>query len=161
MEENKGNEFDNLNEEIEQVNNETKALEEETEELEEKPKRPRKKKNISKAIFKVFFGFVGVLLIVFVFFLILSPSLKLKGDDLVVIEYNNVFKEPGYEAKYLGKDISDKVYLVTNLDISKIGDYEIQYLGFAHLADRHDRTEQCSEEHRYRRKSQCIAYSGP
>ena len=129
MEENKGNEFTDLNDEIEQVNSEVEAIEEEKELDEEvAPKKRTKKGKHSNVLFKIFFGFIGVLLLVFTFFYVLSPSLKLKGDEKLVLEFSTDFKEPGYEAKYFGKDISDKVYTSTDMDFSKIGDYVIKYM---------------------------------
>ena len=49
------------------------------------------------------------------------------GKSEVTIGLNGYFKDPGVEAKISGKDITDKVKVKTDLDVSKPGEYEINY----------------------------------
>lgn len=57
------------------------------------------------------------------------PSIDLKCDDDIYIEINGNFKECEYEAsdKYDG-NLKDKVVITDEVDISKEGDYKINYL---------------------------------
>ncbi len=113
-----------ISQEIEQINNEEKYRQEK-EEYEETPRRKKRPKGL---IPKIIFGFLGLLLIIFSGFYFFSPTLKLEGDDTITIEYNNKYKDPGYKATYLGKDITDKVYTNSNVDFNKIGEYVIKYM---------------------------------
>ena len=128
MEENKNENFNNFSEEIEQINREEKERQSRLEyddEIEEKPRKRKLKKNI---FVKLVFCFFGVLLLVFGGFYALCPSLSLKGKNEVVIEYNDKYEEKGYKASFFGNDLTNKVYIESNLDINKVGDYIIKYM---------------------------------
>ena len=58
-----------------------------------------------------------------------KPVINLKGDESIIIYKDNEFTEPGYSAidNYDG-DITDKVEVENNLDITKAGTYEIKYI---------------------------------
>lgn len=68
----------------------------------------------------------GILILLLVLNLIM-PKINLKGKNTITIDYNNKYKEPGYSAKYLGKDISDRVKVSGNVNIKKIGKYKLTY----------------------------------
>ena len=56
-----------------------------------------------------------------------SPEIRLEGGDIEVYVNDN-FEEPGYSAiDNYDKDITDKVKIESNLDNTKVGDYEIKY----------------------------------
>ena len=54
-------------------------------------------------------------------------SFKLIGENQINIKVGTSYEELGYEAKYLGNDINDEVKIESNLDNTKLGEYEIQY----------------------------------
>ena len=56
-----------------------------------------------------------------------EPIFKLKGNNNIIMEINTNYKEYGYSAKYLNKDISDKVKITSNLNNKKVGNYQITY----------------------------------
>jgi len=60
-------------------------------------------------------------------FFIFTPRIELKGNKNIVLNYGEEYIEPGYKAKYLNKDITDKVYIYSNVDVNKLGDYVIEY----------------------------------
>ena len=49
------------------------------------------------------------------------------GKSEMTIGLNGYFKDPGVEAKISGRDITDKVKVKTDLDVSKPGEYKINY----------------------------------
>lgn len=61
------------------------------------------------------------------FFINKEPVFELKGSNNITMEVNGDYKDQGYTAKYLNKDISNKVKIENNLDIKKIGKYQIIY----------------------------------
>ncbi len=75
-------------------------------------------------IVKWFILIVGMLSL---FFVNMTPSINLYGDEVVDIEVFSSYKEEGYVATYLFKDVSDDVLIKNNLDTSKVGKYKITY----------------------------------
>lgn len=74
---------------------------------------------------------VGVVLLVFfvmfLFYFLAVPKLSLTGDSYVKIEYGDYYSEDGYKASYLGKDLTDKVWIDGEIDSNKTGVYELKY----------------------------------
>lgn len=67
-------------------------------------------------------------IIVFMIFLILTePLLELKGNNKIQILLNESFKDPGFIAKTRLKKNHKKVKVTSDLDIKKVGNYEIKY----------------------------------
>ena len=56
-----------------------------------------------------------------------SAELSLLGQENVVLEVGNEYKEEGYVAKISNKDINDKVKVISDLNTNAVGDYKIQY----------------------------------
>lgn len=72
-------------------------------------------------------GFIiFILLGTFLFFLFM-PKIELEGKEKVVLDYPNSYKEPGFKAKVLGKDITPKVTVKGKVNNKKIGEYKITY----------------------------------
>lgn len=69
---------------------------------------------------------IFILFIIGLFFLFM-PKIELVGDEELVLDYPNVYKEPGYKAKVLGKDITQKIDIKGNVNNKKIGEYKITY----------------------------------
>lgn len=68
---------------------------------------------------------IFLLLILLVYLFI--PKIYLKGDKNKEINYNEEYIEDGYKAKFLFKDITDKIIVNSNLDNKHIGKYQIVY----------------------------------
>lgn len=57
----------------------------------------------------------------------IPPVIELTGTDMT-LEQNTIYNEPGYKATdNIDQDITDKVKITTNLDITKVGTYNIEY----------------------------------
>lgn len=81
---------------------------------------------------KMFF-WLGVL-VFFIFVLgfsiynfILMPTINLKGSRYVELGYKEDYKEIGYSASFLGKDITNKVRVTGKVNSDKLGTYNINY----------------------------------
>ena len=72
--------------------------------------------------------FVSIVLItILIIFLTLSPRIHLTGSQDIYISLNSEFKEPGYSAKYFGKNLTSKVKVTSNVDTTKIGEYKEEW----------------------------------
>lgn len=54
-------------------------------------------------------------------------SFALNGDDTLLINYGQLYVESGFKANVFNHNLSDKVEVTTDLDVSKIGEYNINY----------------------------------
>lgn len=79
-------------------------------------------------MFKSKIKYIGIIVLSFAFLigLFLSPSLKLKEED-ITIELNSEYKEPGYSAYILTHDVTNKVKVTNNIDVTKVGNYKVDY----------------------------------
>ena len=58
----------------------------------------------------------------------ISPWIKLKGDKVVYINLNGTYIEPGYDIDdNYDKDIRSRVVITSNLNVNKLGEYELEY----------------------------------
>ena len=56
------------------------------------------------------------------------PSLTLQRDETIKLKINETYQEPGYSATdEIEGNITDKVTITSNLDITKTGTYQIEY----------------------------------
>ena len=55
------------------------------------------------------------------------PRIDLKGSNSITINYKKKYKENGYVAKYLGKDITNDVLVSGKVNSNKLGEYKIKY----------------------------------
>ena len=90
----------------------------------------KNKKSFSK---KIILGVFVVLLLVTVLFIVINSKktinyLELNGENEITIYQNEDYIEPGYDA-YNSKNqkLNNQVEVLTNIDTSKIGEYEITY----------------------------------
>ncbi len=83
-----------------------------------------------KSIIKTFVLLL-VISLVAVFILVggnyLFPRIELKGERIVTLNYKEKYKEAGYKAKFLKKDITDQVKVSGKVNSEKLGTYEISY----------------------------------
>ena len=68
---------------------------------------------------------ISVLVIGLITFFAVPRLILVEGDVKVVLD--GEYKEPGYIARSLWFDISDKVVVTNNIDNTKVGDYEVEY----------------------------------
>lgn len=59
---------------------------------------------------------------------VLFPQVKLDGKSKVILDYKEKYKESGYSAKILNRDITDKVKVKGKVDSNKLGTYELTYV---------------------------------
>ena len=73
--------------------------------------------------------FLALILVLLVFKKNVVPiNFKLKGNDVVIINIGEgKYKEEGYKATLLKKDITKEVKVSNNINYKKIGTYEIKY----------------------------------
>lgn len=62
-----------------------------------------------------------------VVFATLKPSINLNGEEIITLELNEEYKEPGYTSSYFNKDLTKSVKVENNVDNTKIGEYSIIY----------------------------------
>lgn len=58
---------------------------------------------------------------------LILPTITLKGEKVVTLNYKEEYKESGYDVIYLGKNISDEVKVEGKVNSSKLGVYNILY----------------------------------
>ena len=63
----------------------------------------------------------------FIVLALLIPDIKLKGAKKIKISYNQKYKEPGFNAKFLFKNVSKNVKIKGEVNTSKIGEYTLIY----------------------------------
>ena len=59
--------------------------------------------------------------------LLLIPKIDLNGNKKIIVDYKEKYIEKGYEASFLGNDISDDVQVSGIVNTKKLGTYEITY----------------------------------
>ena len=79
------------------------------------------KKSIIKTILILIVSIISIMII------LSKPSIVLKGQKKIEIKLNEEYKEYGYIATYMTKDYSKMVKVKSNVDPSKVGEYEIIY----------------------------------
>lgn len=57
----------------------------------------------------------------------ISPKIKIKGKDLVQLEYGTEYKEKGATASYFNEDISNQIKTKGEVNTDKVGTYTIEY----------------------------------
>lgn len=102
------------------------------EDIQSKNKTKKEKKNKSerkniKVLLIILILFFVISLAVVVGFIFFIPKVTLLGDKVVTIRLNEVYEDDGVEATYGGKDISKEITKEENINVEKIGTYEIVY----------------------------------
>lgn len=76
---------------------------------------------------KIIFLFFLFILTCSFFYLIFFPQIHLKGKQEIKLNYQETYKEPGYSAEFLGKDLSSKIHVKNSVDVNRLGTYQIEY----------------------------------
>lgn len=92
-----------------------------------KEKATKSKKQNIKKILIILISFFVISLTVIVGFIFFIPKVTLLGEKVVTIRLNEEYKDDGVEATYGGKDISKEIKKEENINVKKIGTYEIVY----------------------------------
>lgn len=58
----------------------------------------------------------------------LESGFKILGNNDITLEYGNSYVEEGYIAELDGKDYKNEVKIINNVDNTKIGEYDIEYI---------------------------------
>ena len=95
--------------------------------MEEKNIKKDNINNSKKNILIITISFI-ILAILFVFIYFFIPRIYLNGSDHIKVEYGSLYKEPGYTAKYINKDISKEVLISGKVNNNKLGVYKIKYV---------------------------------
>lgn len=83
------------------------------------------KKNLK--IIYILISSITFLTVVILCFYYKEPKISILGDNLVTIEINSEYSEPGYKATYLTKDITKLINVEKNINTKKVGMYIITY----------------------------------
>lgn len=70
---------------------------------------------------------VAISTLIFIFLIFYFPRIELQGEENISISYNENYIEPGYNFKFLNKDLSKDIIIENNLTTGVIGDYQIKY----------------------------------
>ena len=68
-----------------------------------------------------------------------STELKLLGDENVVLEVGDEYKEAGFVATTSNKNVNDKVEVISDLNTDILGNYNISYnlkIGYLDVSNR-------------------------
>ncbi len=68
-----------------------------------------------------------ILILLFIVFHFMIPIIKLNGSSKIEINYNDTYVESGATAKFLNKNLTDKIVISSNIDTSKVGNYHVVY----------------------------------
>ena len=75
---------------------------------------------------KILIVIIITLLIITMLAIIFKNPIKLKKGN-ITLEYKEKYKEPGFEAKKLGKNLKNKVKISDNINSNKLGKYKVTY----------------------------------
>lgn len=82
--------------------------------------------NISKTKL-LLIGLSVLIIVVMVLGYYAIPQVYLDGENVVLLNYKEEYKERGYKASFLGRDVTDKVKVSGSVNSLKLGDYKIVY----------------------------------
>ena len=96
-------------------------------------KKSKKRKFFSKEMlfkffkFKVVDFFIIPVIALVIATLIIIPKISLVGKEVVFLNYKDSYVEKGAIAKFLGSDITSNLDINSDVDTSKLGEYEVTY----------------------------------
>ena len=77
---------------------------------------------------KLFTILFTIILLVLIIDYMLFPKISLRGDNQIILNYNDEYYEPGYSARMFLHDVSKKVTTRNDINMGKLGNYKIEYL---------------------------------
>lgn len=90
-----------------------------------------KNKLLAKEVFILILGLFSIA------FVNLKPNISLRGNEHMEIEVFSTYVEPGYTASFLFKDVTKKIKVKNDVNVSKIGEYKVFYT----LDDKYNQTQ--------------------
>jgi len=104
-----------------------KVVDYDLKELENELKKDIKEKKSSpkKIIFLIII--LILLIIAFISLHLITPKIEINGKSEIEIPYGTAYIEKGAKAKYFGADLTKKIKITNNINIDKIGTYEVIY----------------------------------
>ena len=81
--------------------------------------------NLNKT--KAIIAIIICVLLIIIAFLLKKPHVELIGDKVEKISYKSEFIDSGIVVKYYGKDITNKVVTIADINTSELGKYKIIY----------------------------------
>ena len=97
---------------------------------EKKQNKTKKKIKINKkALIIIGIVLLVILLLYLIIHFLVFPQINLKGGNSIDINYKDEFKDPGYTAGYLGKNLTKNVKVegLDKVNTSKLGTYKVTY----------------------------------
>jgi len=70
---------------------------------------------------------VGIIIIIVSILFTVMPQLEIIGPSIIELKYNEKYEEQGAIANYLGKNITKRITISGNVDITKVGKYKVKY----------------------------------
>ncbi len=90
--------------------------------------KTKKSKKINNELLVIIISIIASVLILFILlYTIAKPSLNIKGNQIIEINYNDVYKDKGATSKYFGKNIDKEIKVKGNVNTKKVGNYIITY----------------------------------
>ena len=85
----------------------------------------------SEKIYKITNITISIMILILSLFVmvytIFYPKITLKGSTTVTLNYKEMYKEEGYKAKILFKDVTNRVKVNGKINSKKLGNYKIEY----------------------------------
>ena len=76
---------------------------------------------IIKVLFILLLSLISILII------FTKPNITLRGNEVMEVNYNSEFKDPGYIATFIIHNVTSKVKVKGVVDTTKLGEYKIEY----------------------------------
>ena len=76
---------------------------------------------IIKVLFILLLSLISILII------FTKPNITLRGSEVMEVNYNSEFKDPGYIATFIIHNVTKKVKVKGSVDTKKLGTYKIEY----------------------------------
>ena len=94
---------------------------------EDSTKNEQKKKTTNKTSKKIIVG-ASIILLVTTLYILFMPRIILNGKNTLVINYKQKYKEPGYKAVILNKELNSSIKSYGKVNVNKLGTYKIKYI---------------------------------
>lgn len=92
-----------------------------------KGKKKSKSKKYNKKLIIIILVSIAIFLVLGITLYVITPKIYLNGKSKVVLNYNDSYQELGSTAKYLGKDITNKIKTTGKVNTKKVGKYKVTY----------------------------------
>ena len=87
----------------------------------------KKKVKVKNYFLFYFLIFLVIMILIIGLYFILVPQIHLKGKKKIILNYQDVYKEPGYSLNYFGQDKTNDIVVKGKVNSKVLGVYEIHY----------------------------------